>query len=80
MTTAAQITHIYRKCRNIFVFVAVAFVGGSSVTGKSSTFRESCVIINGRCSSLSSVVVMATRTCQPLLRHRRSSQLAAGSR
>jgi len=52
-------------------------LGDSPIDRKSSTSRKSYIVVHGHHSPVSCVVVMATRTCQPLLRHRRSSQLAA---
>jgi len=49
----------------------------SPASCQSSSSSSSCIRIDRYNSPVSSVVVMATRTCQPILRHRRSSQLAA---
>ena len=69
-----------RVCSNVIVFVAAVFMGYSPINRQSSTSRKSCVTFHGHYSPLSSVVVMATCTCQPLLRHRCSSQLATVAR
>ena len=72
-------TYDFSKYDFIFVFVAVV-LGSTTSNHKSSTFSKGYIIIDSHCSPVSRVVVMATRTCQPLLRHSRSSQLAAVAR
>jgi len=64
----------------MLVIVAIVYTGDSALTHPSSSSRESRVTQHGHCSPVSSLVVMATRTCQSLLRHRRPSQLATVTR
>jgi len=65
----------------VFIVVADLLLSdGSTASHQSSTSRQSRIVVDGHDSPVSGVVVMATRTCQPLLRHRGAGQLAAGAR